>query len=157
MSITLHHTSWSSHYKTYTYHFHDQMSTNTALLSSLLETRVLKGMKGEPQHTVTQWLQVYTETECPYNACIIFFLEITCILRLFWYIFRGDKMIHICVSTGWGGIEVRAGFFSVVHICYLYLIVFGYNSSTKTSMFANSRHLMQKMCSNSSHVQLWSC
>lgn len=86
-----------------------------------------------------------------------FFLEITCILRLFWYIFRGDKMIHICVSTGWGGIEVRAGFFSVVHICYLYIIVFGYNSSRKTSMFANSRHLMHKMCSNSSHVQLWSC
>lgn len=154
MIITLHHPSWSSHYKTFTYHFHDQMSTNTALLSSLLETRVLKEMEAEHQHTATC---VYRDLQCPYNACIIFF-------RIS-HVFRRDNMnscLYLCIWR-MGRYWSECWYFPIVHnyLCnllplpcymYIYIIVFGHNSSTKTSMFANSRHLMHKMCSNSSHV-----
>lgn len=159
MIITLQHPSWSSHYKTFTYHFHDQMSTNTALLSSLLETRVLKEMEAEHQHTVTQ-LPVYTETYNVLTMHASFFFRIS-------HVFRRDNMnscLDLCIWR-MGRYWSECWYFPIVHnylcnllplLCYMYIyiIVFGHNSSTKTSMFANSRHLMHKMCSNSSHVQL---
>lgn len=102
---------------------------------------------------------VYRDLQCPYNACIIFF-------RIS-HVFRRDNMnscLYLCIWR-MGRYWSECWYFPIVHnyLCnllplpcymYIYIIVFGHNSSTKTSMFANSRHLMHKMCSNSSHVQL---
>lgn len=139
MIITLHHPSWSSHYKTFTYHFHDQMSTNTALLSSLLETRVLKEMEAEHQHIVTQ-LPVYTETYNVLTMHASFFLG-------FPMYSGGITWIHvyICVSGGWGGIGVSAGIFPlyiiISVICYPCLA-----TCTYTSLFLVIIHQQKHQC-----------
>lgn len=83
------------------------------------------------------------------------------------HVFRRDNMnscLDLCIWR-MGRYLSECWYFPIVHnyLCnllplpcymYIYIVVFGHNSSTKTSMFANSRHLMHKMCSNSSHVQL---
>lgn len=136
MIITLHHPSWSSHYKTFTYHFHDQMSTNTALLSSLLETRVLKEMEAEHQHTVTQ-LPVYTETYNVLTMHASFFFRIS-------HVFRRDNM-NSCLDLCIWRIGVSAGIFPlyiiISVICYPCLA-----TCTYTSLFLVIIHQQKHQC-----------
>lgn len=138
MIITLHHPSWSSHYKTFTYHFHDQMSTNTALLSSLLETRVLKEMEAEHQHTVTQ-LPVYTETYNVLTMHASFFFRIS-------HVFRRDNMnscLDLCIWR-MGRYWSECWYFPIVHIsviCYPCLA-----TCTYTSLFLVIIHQQKHQC-----------
>lgn len=136
MIITLHHPSWSSHYKTFTYHFHDQMSTNTALLSSLLETRVLKEMEAEHQHTVTQ-LPVYTETYNVLTMHASFFFRIS-------HVFRRDNM-NSCLDLCIWRIGVSAGIFPL----YIIISVICYPcfaTCTYTSLFLVIIHQQKHQC-----------
>lgn len=138
MIITLHHPSWSSHNKTFTYHFHDQMSTNTALLSSLLETRVLKEMEAEHQHTVTQ-LPVYTETYNVLTMHASFFFRIS-------HVFRRDNMnscLYLCIWR-MGRYWSECWYFPIVHIsviCYPCLA-----TCTYTSLFLVIIHQQKHQC-----------
>lgn len=138
MIITLHHPSWSSHYKTFTYHFHDQMSTNTALLSSLLETRVLKEMEAEHQHTVTQ-LPVYTETYNVLTMHASFFFRTS-------HVFRRDNMnscLYLCIWR-MGRYWSECWYFPIVHIsviCYPCLA-----TCTYTSLFLVIIHQQKHQC-----------
>lgn len=138
MIITLQHPSWSSHYKTFTYHFHDQMSTNTALLSSLLETRVLKEMEAEHQHTVTQ-LPVYTETYNVLTMHASFFFRIS-------HVFRRDNMnscLYLCIWR-MGRYWSECWYFPIVHIsviCYPCLA-----TCTYTSLFLVIIHQQKHQC-----------
>lgn len=112
------------------------MSTNTALLSSLLETRVLKEMEAEHQHTVTQ-LPVYTEIYNVLTMHASFFFRIS-------HVFRRDH-VYICVSGGWGGIGVSAGIFPlyiiISVICYPCLA-----TCTYTSLFLVIIHQQKHQC-----------
>lgn len=138
MKITLHHPSWSSHYKNFTYHFHDQMATNTALLSSLLETRVLKEMEAEHQHTVTQ-LPVYTETYNVLTMHASFFFRIS-------HVFRRDNMnscLYLCIWR-MGRYWSECWYFPIVHIsviCYPCLA-----TCTYTSLFLVIIHQQKHQC-----------
>lgn len=83
---------------------------------------------------------VYRDLQCPYNACIIFFLG-------FPMYSGGITWIHvyICVSGGWGGIGVSAGIFPlyiiISVICYPCLA-----TCTYTSLFLVIIHQQKHQC-----------
>lgn len=117
-----------------------------------------------------KWKQNISTQLHSYLCIQRFTMSLQCMHHFFFrisHVFRRDNMnscLYLCIWR-MGRYWSECWYFPIVHnyLCnllplpcymYIYIIVFGHNSSTKTSMFANSRHLMHKMCSNSSHVQL---